>query len=48
MNMIKIDERTFYKDDYQIYNSKRKGWVCDCKGFMFRGHCSHIEEAKKL
>jgi len=48
MKMIKVDARTFFKDEYLIYNSNRKGWVCDCRGFMFTGDCKHIKEAKTL
>jgi len=46
--MIKIDSKTFYKDNYMIYNSNRKSWVCDCEGFRYTGDCKHIEEAKTL
>jgi hypothetical protein len=24
------------------------GWVCECKGFMYRGACAHIERVKAL
>lgn len=28
---------------YQVYHSKRSGWRCDCKGYLFSKHCRHIE-----
>lgn len=32
------------------YKVRRRGesWYCQCKGFYFRKHCSHIDEAKRL
>lgn len=34
-------ERT---EPYEVYFSKKEQhWICNCKGFMFRGKCSHIE-----
>lgn len=38
------DQETFYIGNYMIYHSKQKGWVCDCKGFLFGNRCRHIEQ----
>jgi len=48
IKMIKIDSKTFYKDNYMIYNSNRKSWVCDCEGFRYTGDCKHILQAKEF
>jgi len=46
--MIKIDSKTFYKDDYEIYRHESVGWHCECLGFTITRNCKHIKEAKTL
>lgn len=43
MMAMREDEETFHVNGYMVYHSSRKGWVCDCKGFMFGNKCKHIE-----
>jgi len=38
------DSETFYINGYMIYHSRQRGWVCDCKGFMFGNKCKHITQ----
>ena len=44
----KLDDKTFYIGEYMIYNSDRKGFLCDCKAFMFDDtqDCKHIIRVK--
>ncbi len=47
--MTRLDSRTFQYREYVIYNSERKGWICDCKDYMFGNiNCKHIQAAKDL
>lgn len=38
------DAETFHINGHMIYHSRTKGWVCDCKGFLFGNKCKHIEQ----
>lgn len=47
-----LDSRTFLFYDYMVYNSKSRndhvsGWKCDCRGYLFRKACKHIDEIAK-
>ena len=44
----KEDDRTFYINEYMIYNSDSKGFLCDCMDFVMninkdKYHCKHIK-----
>jgi len=48
--VYKEDTETFHvksrsdpDKQYMVYRSKKNGWVCGCKGYMFGGTCWHIE-----
>jgi hypothetical protein len=47
VDMWREDQETFKVNGYMVYHSSRKGWVCDCKGFLFGHKCRHIEQVIK-
>jgi len=34
-------------DSYRVDYDNYTGWHCSCKGFKYRGHCTHVEQAKE-
>ena len=47
-----LGNRTFFFYDYMVYNSisrndNVKGWKCDCRGFLFKHSCKHIQSIAK-
>jgi hypothetical protein len=30
------------------YDIDKDTWICDCRGFVFHGNCSHIESSKAM
>lgn len=34
-------------EKHRVDYSHRHGWHCDCKGFLYRKQCKHIEAVKK-
>ena len=30
-------------EKYEVTFSEEAGWKCDCPGYFFRRHCSHIQ-----
>jgi len=36
------------EEHYEVEYSKEKGWKCECPGYLFRTHCSHIDSVQKI
>ena len=45
----KIDDKTFYINSYMIYNSDRKGFLCDCMDATINvgKQCKHIKKVQE-
>lgn len=40
---IRISDNEYRVKDYTVYKSSRKGWLCECKHFVYKQTpCSHI------
>lgn len=41
--VLRISDNEFKVKDYTVYKSSRKGWLCECKHFVYKQTpCSHI------
>jgi len=45
--VTKIDNVSWYVNDYLVWNSRKDGWRCECMDFLMKVICQKVEESCK-